>query len=252
MALEVVLAIAGMIVVALVDTLLVTRVVRAYRKVRRAPHLAIAAGVAASYVAVLGVSIVFAATGEPELAGTVLFEAARWLSFVGAALAYGLVGVFAALAFGGSRAATALSWLALAGLVTIAALAAHSQPTEVSTPATMDWALRVPFIALSLGGSLFGAVTASLLARAYATAARAGRSVDPAALGRMRIMSAGFFAMAVSQLAIGGFTPRGSFVTPLGLCLVTVILLGALLFTLGCIATWATPELLRARWKVGP
>lgn len=247
MATEAVLAILGVVIVAITDTMLALRVLRAYRKSRRPAHLVIVLGIAASFVAVLGIALVFASHGEASLVDTRLFEAARWLAFLGAALAYGFVGVFASLAFG-ERGARSLAGLGLAGLVAIGALALTSD-ASLATPATMDWTARVPFLALALAGSSYGGVSSLRLAHLYTRARANGRDVDRVALARMRTMGVGFFAMATSQLALVGFAPRGAYDTPLGFTLVAVILLGALVFVMACVATWATPPWLRARWE---
>lgn len=246
MATEAALAVAAVLVVALTDTLLALRVLRAYRKSGRAAHLAIVAGISASFFAVVGISLVLAALGEPELAGTGLFVVARWLSFEGAAASYGLVGVFAALAFG-ERPQRVGAVLAAIALLALAATGVETEPLA-PTLATTRWALRVPFVLLAVAGSGYGAFAARRLARLYATARAAGRDVDRVALARMRLIGRGFAAMTASQLALLGFTPGDSFDTPSGLAMVAVILLGALVFVLACVATWATPAWMRARW----
>ena len=76
-------------------------------------------------------------------------------------------------------------------------------------------------------------------------------SVDAVALGRMRTMALGFLAMAAGQAPLLGFAPGGRFDDPVGLSCVALIMLGALGFVLACVATWATPAWLRARWTAG-
>ncbi len=247
MATAALLAVIGIVVVAITDTLLALRVLRAYRASRRSAHLVIVLGITASFVAVVGIALVLAIHSEPTLTGTTLHTVARWLSFTGAGLAYGFVGVFASLAFG-ERVARGIAVLGLVGLLGIGGHAAETD-ASVATPATMDWALRVPFVAIAIAGSLYGAVSARRLARLYEKARAAGRDVDRVALARMRTMGGGFFAMSASQLALAGFAPHGAFDTPLGFSLVGVILLGALVFVLACVATWSTPAWLRARWE---
>jgi hypothetical protein len=73
--------------------------------------------------------------------------------------------------------------------------------------------------------------------------------VDPVALGRMHAMSGGFFCMAASQAALLGFGYRAGFDSVVGLFLVGLVMLGALGFSLACVATWATPAWVRARWE---
>ena len=249
MSVHAVLATSGVVVVATVDTLLVLRVLRAYRVTHRTPHLVVAAGIVASFCAVVGASLVFAAEGAPELRGGWLFSLARALAFVGAALAYGLVGLFAATAYGRSRAARPLAAAMLVGLVVVAGAALALHPKEVATPATTRWAFRGPFLALSLAGSLGGWVRARVVSRTYEAARRTGRVVDAVVLGRMRTMATGFLCMVIGQAAFVGYAPYGAFDTPLGLASTAVILLGALGFTLACVATWATPAWLRAKWE---
>lgn len=249
MAAHSVLAVAGVAVVGLVDGVLIARVLRAYRSSRRRPHLVIAAGVAASFLAVIGCSIVLAAQGTPGLRDGAWWPLARALCFVGAGLAYGLVGLFATSAFGRSRWAEAGGVSAIAALVGLAIAGLRTHGPEVATPATLAWELRVPFVGIAVAGSSFGAARAASLARAYSSARRRGRQVDPVALGRMRLMARGFLAMAGGQLPILVFEPRGRFDDALGLTCVGAILLGALGFTLACVGTWATPQWLRARWE---
>jgi hypothetical protein len=55
--------------------------------------------------------------------------------------------------------------------------------------------------------------------------------------------------MAAGQTPLAFFAPGGRFDTPLGLVGVGIIMLGALGFVLACVATWATPKWLRARWE---
>lgn len=241
----------GSLVIGVVDTLLVVRVLRAWRRTRKRPHLLIALGVAASYAAALGACLVLAAQGSPELRAGGAWWLARGLAFVGAGLAYGLVGLFAADAFGSTRTARVIAATTLVALVVLAAIGVATHDASVATPATTAWWFRVPFVTLALGGSLFGAVRAISLSRAYTTARRAGRPVDAVALGRMRTMAAGFLTMALGQLPLLCFAPGGRFDDPAGLVCVAAIMLGALGFVLACVATWATPGWLRARWTAG-
>lgn len=248
MSTQALLATAGVLVVGTVDTLLALRVLRAYRKARRTPHLWIAVGIGCSFAAVVGATIVFAAEGMPELRSTSAWVTARWLGFLGAAASYGMVGVFAASAFGRSRAVGRAAWSALALLVGLAAWGVVHEPPEAGTVATTTWTFRAPFVVLSLSGSCFGCIEALSLARAYGRAGRAGRWVDRMALGRMRMMGRGFASMALGQLALLGFAPGGRFDTPVGYACVTALMLGALGFVLACVGTWATPAFLRTRW----
>lgn len=241
----------GALVIGVVDTLLVVRVLRAWRRTRKRPHLLIALGVVASYAAAVGACLVLAAEGSPALHVGAAWWLARGLSFVGAGLAYGLVGLFAADAFGTTRAARLVAAATLGALVVLGAVGVATHETSVATPATTAWWFRVPFVALALGGSLFGALRARKLATAYTAARRAGRAVDGVGLGRMRTMALGFLTMAVGQVPLLGFAPGGRFDDPAGLACVAVIMLGALGFVLACVATWATPAWLRRRWAAG-
>lgn len=251
MPVEALLGAAGVVVVGVTDVLLARRVMRAYRRARRPPHLVIVAGIASSFFAVLGATIVFAAQGIPGLEATAAWDVARWTGFVGAAAAYGLVGVFAASAFSISKTLTRASWAVLAALVLLAALGVVVSPREIGTIATTPWLVRVPFVALALAGSGYGWVDARSLVRAYDEARAAGRNVDRVALGRMRTMGHGFAAMALGQAPMLLFPPGGRFDTPLGYAAVTLLMLGALGFVLACVAVWATPDFVRDRWRAG-
>lgn len=243
---EVIVALAGAVVIGVVDALFIRRVAQAYVRTRKRPHLLVALGIAASYVAVLGSCAVLAAQAVPALAGGAPLAIGRGATALGAAAAYGLVGVFAADTFGGPRAFR----VALAGLAALGGLGLVALATEdVATPVTWRWELRVPFVAISLAGSAGGARAAGALACSYGRAKAAGRHVAGTALGRMRAMCAGFAAMAMSQAAILGFEPRGDFLHPVGIALIALVMLGALGFALACVATWATPEWLRRHWE---
>lgn len=252
MPIEVVLAAAGVVVVGVTDTLLALRVLRAYRKARRVPHLVIVYGIASSFFAVLGASIVFAAEGSPVLAEGLAWDIARITGFGGAALAYGLVGVFATSALARSAAMKRASYAVLAALASVAAVAALASPREIGTIATTAWGMRLPFVALALLGSGYGFLESRSLVAAYERARAAGRAVDRVALARMRTMGHGFAAMAAGQAPLLGFAPGGRFDTPLGYACVATLLLGALGFVLACVVTWATPAFVRARWEAAP
>ena len=246
---EAAVATTGAVVIGVVDALIVARVLRAYGRSRRRPHLVIAAGIAASYVAVIGACLVLGAHGDPGLASGSWWTVARSAGLLGPALAYGLVGVFAAEAFARRQVTKRLSFVVLLALVAVAAAALVLEAPAVATPATMRWSLRVPFVALSLAGSLGGGLRALRLTRAYRAARSSGRPVDPVALGRMHVMAQGFVAMAIGQLALIGFAHEGRFASITGLVMVSLVMLGGLGFALSCVATWATPAWLRTRWE---
>lgn len=249
MSVEAVLALLGVVVIGTVDGLLVARVLRAWRKTHKRPHLVIAAGIVASFVAVVGVALVLAARGAPALATGVPWLVARSCAFVGAGLAFGLVALFAASAFGRSGLERGLAASILVALVSLGAVGVTTYDASIATPATTGWTFRLVFVGLALFGSIGGAVRATRLTNVYGVAARAGRTVDRVALGRMETMARGFVAMAIGEAPLLGFEPAGRFDTPLGLVCVATILLGAFGFVLACVATWATPGWLRARWQ---
>lgn len=250
MSLHLVLGVLGVAVVLVVDAWLVSRFLGAYRKSRRGAHLHLAAGIVASFCAVCGATVLFVALGDPRVEGGPLWAPARWAGFVGSAASYGAVTTFVAAAFRPrSMVARAASLALAAGGVAVAITAVLVEPAHVATPATAGWGLRIPFVLLALAGPAWGALEARALHADYRAAQRSGREVNEVALARMRVFGWGCAAMAAGELGVLGFAPGGAIDTPLGVACGALIMLGALAFSLACMAGWATPAWLRRRWE---
>ena len=180
------------------DAWMLSRVVRAYVKARRTPHLFLALGIVGSYVTGLAGCVVVGTTGDLSSIPPAVAALCRGTMFVGAGVSYGLVAPFAASVFhGGSRAFAALAAAMLVLETGLGIVALAIEPASVVTPATMALGLRVPFVALASGSLGWVAW------RALRGAARMERSVKDAAgrvgLAHQRRQSAGLWQRRLSR-----------------------------------------------------
>lgn len=248
MAPEVWIGIAAAVLATPLDAWMLARVVRAYRKSRRMPHLFLGMGIVGSYSTGLAGCVVVATSGELGSLPGAVAAICRTAMFVGSAASYGLVAPFAASVFhAGSRRASALGGGVLFAMIALGVLALASEPSDVSTPATMALGLRAPFTLLA-SGSLGWIAWRSLRA-----VARMDGSVKDAAgrvaLARMRALGRGSLAASVGQTALLAFPEHGRFDDLRGYVAIGIVMTTALAFVVAGVLTWATPDALRRRWE---
>jgi hypothetical protein len=230
------------------DAWMIARIVRAYRRSRRAPYLVLALGIAGSYATGLAGCVVVGTSGDFSSVPPAVALLCRATMFIGSAASYGLIAPFAATVFhAGDRRAMALALLVFLAATAIGVVASLTEPATVVTPATMSWPLRVPFTILAAGS------LAWIAWRGQRAASRMERAVKDAAgrvsVHRMRLLGQGSLAAAIGQTGLLIFPEHGRFDDLRGYVAIGVVMSTALAFVLSGVLTWATPDALRRRWE---
>jgi hypothetical protein len=229
---------------------LLQRLVQAYRKSRSRAHIVLFAGFVTSGLTSLSLlGCMRIASGTPPDYDSLAWRLCRGGGLVFGGLALGLLAVFAAVAFRKSSArALLIAWLDVVALVALGFVASATEPLEYLSWAQVHLSVRVPYVVLGVFSAGWPGIEALSLERLLRRAAKHSKSVDPVALGRMRVFGWALVTFALAQLPLftldAGMTfePRAALVS-------FSFFGGAAIALIGCYVAWATPVWLKRRWR---
>lgn len=232
------------------DVLLIRRMITAFQRARRSAHLYIIAGTTMSFVLGLaGTALVVLDVEQGGGGGA--WTALRATLTLATGVSIACVALFGAAAFReGAPRAQQLARAFSCAVVGLTALGLVLEPSEVPSPATWSYGLRLPLVVMN--ASAFGWVAyRALRTHASLEEARAlGRDANPLVLRRMQILGRGSALAALGQvtLLLPGVHSRID-VGVAGWTAMSASLLGALAFVAAIFLTWATPDWVRERWQ---